>query len=125
MEMRPCSECGRVMHMTGGRLTCECGNVISDDEPTNNELWAELAKAERQRDSVTEDLKEVLRLVLKINGCACRCGGYATKHTVETGIGICDTCAERRSFTGAMDLPHAEDMRRVAQIAKETMFKGT
>lgn len=92
-----------------------------NDEPTNNELWSELAKAERQRDSANEDLKEVLRLVLKMNGCALRCGRYATKYTVETGIGICDTCAERRAFTGAMDLPHSDDLRRIAQIAKETL----
>jgi len=107
-------------------MTCECGNITflkhtytSDDEPTNNELWAELAKAERQRDSVTEDLKEVLLIVRKMHGCFLCCVGYATSHISDTKI--CDACIERASIKGNMDLPHADDLRRIAQIAKETM----
>lgn len=93
--------------------------MLTDDEPTNNELWAELAKGERQRDSVNEDLKEVLRLVQKMHGCFLCSYGYATSHISDTEI--CDACVERASIKGNMDLPHADAMRRIAQIAKETL----
>jgi hypothetical protein len=95
---------------------------VNEDEPTNNELWAELAKAERQRDSVTEDLKEVLRLVLHIKGCICACGKYATMVLVREHMGICDECSKRRNLMGVVELiHHTPAMRRIAQIAKETL----
>lgn len=98
--------------------------MLNDDEPTNNELWAELAKVERQRDSITEDLKDVLRLVLHIKGCMCACGKYATMVRIycNDNAGVCDDCARRMNLMHVVELiNHTAALRRIAQIAKETL----